>query len=77
VASATSTDTATVTWSMADGRWALVVMNADASPGVAVDMTVGARVDWLDEVGIGLLVAGLLLLGAGVLTITLAARPRR
>jgi hypothetical protein len=77
VASATSTDTATVTWSMTDGRWALVVMNADASPGVAVDMTVGARVDWLDELGIGLLVAGLLLLGAGVLTITLAARPRR
>ena len=77
VASATSTDTATVTWPMADGRWALVVMNADASPGVAVDMTVGARVDWLDELGIGLLVAGLLLVGAGVLTITLAARPRR
>ena len=52
-------------------------MNADASPGVAVDMTVGARVDWLDELGDGLLVAGLLLVGAGVLTITLAARPRR
>jgi hypothetical protein len=77
VASATSTDTATVTWPMADGRWALVVMNADASPGVAVDMTMGARVDWLDELGIGLLVAGLLFVGAGVLTITLAARPRR
>jgi hypothetical protein len=73
-ASATSTDTATVTWSMEDGRWALVVMNADASPGVAVDMTVGARIDWLDELGIGLLIAGVLLLGVGVLAIVLAAR---
>jgi len=77
VASATSTDTATVTWSMEDGRWALVVMNADASPGVAVDMTVGARIDWLDELGIGLLIAGVLLLGVGVLAIALAARTRQ
>jgi hypothetical protein len=76
VASATSTDTATVTWTVEDGRWALVVMNADASPGVAVDLTVGARVDWLDEVGIGLLVAGVVLLAAGVLAIAWAARPR-
>jgi hypothetical protein len=77
VASATSADTATVTWSMEDGRWALVVMNADASPGVAVDMTVGARLDWLDELAIGLLVAGVLLVGAGTLAIALAARTRR
>ncbi|HEX6578644.1 MAG TPA: hypothetical protein VF082_09770 [Jiangellaceae bacterium] len=77
VASATSTDTATVTWSMEDGRWALVVMNADASPDVAVDLTVGARIDWLDELGIGLLVAGVLLLGVGVLAIALAARTPR
>lgn len=77
VASATSTDTATVTWSMEDGRWALIVMNADASPGVAVDMTAGTRVDWLDELGIGLLIAGVLLLGVGVLAIALAARTRQ
>ena len=77
VASATSTDTATVTWSMEDGRWALVVMNADASPGVAVDMTVGAQIDWLDELGIGLLIAGVLLLGVGVLAIALSARTRQ
>ena len=77
VASATSTDVATVTWSMEDGRWALVVMNADASPGVAVDLTVGARIDWLDDLGVGLLVAGVLLLGVGVLAIAMATRIRQ
>jgi len=42
-----------------------VVINADASPGVRVDVQAGVRVGWLLPAFIGALVGGLLLLGGG------------
>ena len=49
------------------GRWAFVVMNADGSPGVSVDLQAGARADWLDLSLALLLAGGLLAAGAAPL----------
>jgi len=58
--------TQTLTWDPAGGSWAIVVANADAASGVAVDATVGAKVGWLIWVAIGLLVGGAVLLAGGI-----------
>ena len=50
-----------LTWPLADGAWTAVVMNADGSPGVSADVSVGAKTDLLVAITIGLLA------GAGVL----------
>lgn len=55
-------------WDIESGRWVIVIMNADGSAGVAVDADVGAKIDWLLPVAIGLLAGGFVLLaGGGVL----------
>lgn len=61
VASAEGAGTQTITWDVAAGEWSLVVMNADASSGVMVAVTAGAKIGVLLGVGIGMLVSGLLL----------------
>ena len=48
------------------GNWVVVVMNADASPQVAADLTAGARSDLLGPIAVGLIVGTVVLLGAGV-----------
>ncbi|MDQ0823591.1 hypothetical protein QFZ69_004470 [Arthrobacter sp. V1I7] len=53
-------------WDLRSGNWAVVVMNADASMPVAVDLQAGARSDLLWPIFVGLLIAGLLLLAVGV-----------
>jgi hypothetical protein len=68
----------TVTWPVRRGNWTVVVMNADASPGVSVAMSAGARVPFVHDLGIGLLVAGGVAgLGAAALIGGGAARLRR
>jgi hypothetical protein len=49
-------------------------MNADTRPGVAVDVSVGARTGILLPIGIGIGVFGLLALGAGVVMLVLGMR---
>jgi hypothetical protein len=71
------TGTQTLTWPAQSGRWAVVVMNADASPGVAVEATAGAHTDLLLPIGIGLLIAALVLLGAGTALIVAAVATSR
>jgi hypothetical protein len=59
-ASATGSGKQVVDWKPSGGTWRVVVMNADGSPHVAVDASIGAKLDnWL-WIGAGLLVAGLL-----------------
>jgi hypothetical protein len=55
-------------WEVEDGNWTVVAMNEDAGPGVTSDLSVGAEVDPLLWIGIGLLIAGgvLLLVGVGL-----------
>lgn len=69
--------TQTVRWQVESGRWVVVVMNADRSRGVDVDLSAGAKVDWLRGIAIGLLAAGVLVLALGVTLIVLGARRGR
>ncbi|MCK4582288.1 DUF4389 domain-containing protein, partial [Candidatus Bathyarchaeota archaeon] len=59
----------TVTWSVAPGRYWVVVMNEDASQGVDVDLQMGAKVPILKNLDDVLLTVGVLvgLVGAAVI----------
>jgi Domain of unknown function (DUF4389) len=66
VASATGPGAQELKWDLQSGDWALVIMNADASTPVGVDLQAGARSELLWPIFIGLLIGGLLLLAVGV-----------
>jgi hypothetical protein len=70
----TATGPRSLVWPVHEGRWTVVVMNADASRGVRADASVGAQLPALPWV-----VGGLLLLGAliGVLAAVLIGVPAR
>ncbi|MDZ4090210.1 MAG: DUF4389 domain-containing protein [Arthrobacter sp.] len=53
-------------WDLRSGSWAVVIMNADGSAPVVVDMKAGARSNLLWPVFIGLLVGGIVFLLIGV-----------
>jgi hypothetical protein len=52
-ASVVGDGTVRLTWPVESGRWGLVVMNADGSPGVDVDLVVAARTESLLPLGLG------------------------
>ncbi|HSJ26718.1 MAG TPA: DUF4389 domain-containing protein [Acidimicrobiia bacterium] len=58
VASAEGPAGQSLTWELERGVWAVVIMNADGSAGVSVDMAAGASTDLLIPVALGLLAAG-------------------
>jgi hypothetical protein len=60
VASTTGRGEQVVDWDVVDGTWRVVVMNADGSPAVAADLSIGAELDALIWIGVGLLIAGAL-----------------
>lgn len=72
VASASGPDTQTLTWTPQDGDWSLVVMNSDASPGVAADATIAAESEVLLPAGVGLGILALVLLAGAVVLMLLA-----
>ena len=66
-AKASGSNRQTMSWKVAKGDWAVVVMNADATRGVRTNVSVGAEVPLLLELGIGLLAGGgLAAVGAGL-----------
>jgi hypothetical protein len=76
-ARASGPGTRTLTWDVESGNWSAVVMNADGSPGVAVQTTVAAKVPAIKWIAIGTLIAGVLFaIGGGVLLWVGARRPR-
>jgi hypothetical protein len=75
-ASATGAGEQTVDWDPEDGYWRAVVMNADAARGVSSDLSIGAELDQVLWIGIGLLGAGVLFAAGSALAITLAVRRR-
>lgn len=73
-ASASGPGTQTVIWPSEPGRWAAVVMNADASPGVVATVRVGAKTGVLLPIGIGLGAFGLFALAGSALLLALGLR---
>jgi Domain of unknown function (DUF4389) len=49
-----------LTWPVRHGAWTVVVMNADAMPGIAADVRLGARLGFLSELAGGIAVFALL-----------------
>ncbi len=66
VAQASGSGKQTITWTPTSGEYWVVVMNADGSKAVDVDVQVGVRVTILNWIGWGLLIAGVLVAAVGV-----------
>jgi hypothetical protein len=70
VASATGSGEQTIEWDTQDGDWRAVVMGEDAARGVSAEMSIGAELDAVLWIGVGLLAAGGLLAVGAALAIT-------
>lgn len=58
VATASGTGNQELEWRATDGNWSIVVMNADGSPGVSVDLEAGLKVAALGRLVVTLLIVG-------------------
>jgi hypothetical protein len=76
VASARGSGEQTLEWEPEEGDWRVVLMNEDASRGVASDMSIGAELDTVLWIGIGMLVLGVVLAALAALSITAGVRRR-
>jgi hypothetical protein len=76
VASASGAGEQTLEWEPEDGNWNAVVMNSDASRGVASELSIGAELDAALWFGIVLLVVGAVLAALAAIAITAGARRR-
>ena len=65
---------ASVAWPVSNSDKTLVVMNRDASKGVAADISVIATVTWIGPLAVGMLIAGVVLVGLAILLLVLAFR---
>ncbi len=68
-ASVTGSETQTLTWPVQGGRWTVVVMNASGAGDVDVTASAGARVAYLTEIGLVVLVLAALVLLASALAL--------
>ncbi|MCP3933887.1 MAG: hypothetical protein GY708_00790 [Actinomycetia bacterium] len=77
VASVSGSGEQTVDWTIESGEWALVIMNADGSPGVSADVRFGvATLSILFPIGLASLVVGLAaLISGGRMVSSLPSRP--
>jgi hypothetical protein len=76
VASTSGSGEQTLDWGPEDGDWTVVAMNADATRGVASELSIGAELDSVIWIGIGLIVVGGLLAAGAALAITAGVRRR-
>lgn len=76
-ASASGTGSPALTWKLRAGAWSVVVMNADGSPGVAAEITAGAKFPSLIWIGLGLASFGAVLLGGAALLLVGGRRAPR
>jgi hypothetical protein len=63
-----------LTWDLEPGEWTVVIMNADASPGVSVEASASARTDLILPVSMMLLLGGLILAGLAAAMLVIAVR---
>jgi hypothetical protein len=79
VASDGGSGTREVTWDVASGDWAVVVMNADSARTVDVDVSAAATLPAIRGIAIGALIGGGLagILGLGVIVLAFSVRGRR
>jgi hypothetical protein len=66
----------TLDWDPEDGDWRVVVMNNDAARGVSSEMSIGAELDSVLWIAVGLLIAGGVLAGGAALAVTAGVRRR-
>jgi hypothetical protein len=66
VESASGPGTQEVQWRVAPGDWGVVVMNADASPNITVDLQTAVRSDLIAPIGTLIITIGLVLLILGI-----------
>jgi hypothetical protein len=76
VASASGPGRQVLGWEPRDGDWTIVVMNADGTAPVRSRVAIGAEVPVLDDIGNGLIIAGVVLLPLSALILWLAVRRR-
>lgn len=74
VVTATGTGTQELEWQARSGRWSIVTMNADATPGVAVDVNVGAKAGFVLPLALIMLGVGAVLTALAVILIVVGAR---
>jgi hypothetical protein len=67
---ASSADGRPLDWKVRSGDWSVVMMNADGSPGVSVDATVGAKSPLIRELAWWLTIPGI---GLGLIALVLVA----
>jgi hypothetical protein len=66
-----------LTWSVKQGRWAVVVMRPNGSRGVSADLAAGAKLPALLWASLGLLVLGILISGGAAALLYFGAREPR
>lgn len=63
-----------VAWPVSDEQTTLVVMNEDGTRGVTGDVAVRATVSWASAAGIGMVIAGLVVIGIAIVVLVIAFR---
>jgi hypothetical protein len=74
VAESSGTGRQVVEWEADEGDWAIVLMNADGSPGVAAEVEAGAKSDVVAPLALGLLGVGAVLMAVAVSLIVIGAK---
>lgn len=63
-----------IEWDMENGIWTVAVLNADAARGIAVEADIGAKIEWLIWVGLGLVIVGVVVSATAVILIVTVSR---
>ncbi len=61
-------------WDLESGTWSVVVANVDGSPGIDVAVTGSARIPFVEAIGIGMLVVGVLAIVGGAVMLYFGVR---
>jgi hypothetical protein len=75
-AASTGTGQVTASWNVKGGTWAIVLMNASGAARVNAAVSVGARTNLLLWLGLGFLLLGLIVAGAGTAMLVNSRPPR-